>query len=65
MSIIDEIMAPGRSPMTWEEFKKAVEEAGVSDNDRVSYIDCGSFWPLRVSIGEAKDEGSARMFSVT
>ena len=26
--------------MTWGEFKKAVEEKGVKDEDEISYIDC-------------------------
>lgn len=41
---------------TWQEFKSAVEAAGVKDGDEVDYIDVSGFWSAG-SIEVGRDEG--------
>jgi len=49
--------------MTWGEFKKAVEELGVKDDDDIRYVDT-SFWgPLCVAFEESK-EGEPRRCTI-
>lgn len=31
--------------MTWNEFKRIVEEAGVQGDDQIAYIDLGDYTP--------------------
>lgn len=38
--------------MTWKEFKEAVEAAGVSDNDKIWYIDVSYPDHIFVDIGD-------------
>lgn len=46
--------------MTWEEFKRAVEEAGIKDGDPIWYIDVG--YPEKKGFGEG---GRITVFKAT
>lgn len=48
--------------MTWDEFKKAVEAAGVQPDDEIDYIDIGFVCELNVVQTEVAGE---RHFRVT
>lgn len=51
-------------PITWGEFKAAVEALGVSDGDQIDFIDCTPDGPETIRVNRESDE-NPKLFSVS